>query len=554
MSLSARPQRPDTAHAPVVGEERGAEDIRLIMSGAYIDQELAAEFGLLPPALLPVGNQRLYEHQIAEFGIGSPVHLTLPESYEPPPEDQRRLGELGVGVLPVPDDLRLGEAIVYALNYLGLSNRPVRILLGDTLIREMPGDELDIMAIGTDDSGYSWAYVDIEAGHVRGLRTTAGSRVGKSGVPVVCGLFVFACATALIRALIRARGDFIQGLNLYAAERPVRAVQAPLWFDFGHVQTFYRSRLAMTTQRHFNRLRIDGRTVRKSSEDRDKIRAEAAWFKELPSQIQVYSARLLDIGEEDDLSHYDTEYEYLPTLAELFVFGSLGRPSWDHIIRCCHDFLAACASVRGPGTAADALRELAGDKTLARLERFRAKTGFDIDREISFEGRALPSLRQIGERTAEIATQGPARMEAVMHGDFCFSNILYNSRTGRIRVIDPRGYVFGGRNSIFGDLRYDYAKLSHSIVGRYDEILAGRYTFDAAGHSFAIAFSATPQQAWVEAAMGEMEVDGVRANSREVYAIMTALFLSMLPLHEDRPDRQRAFIANAARLYAALET
>jgi hypothetical protein len=27
----------------------------------------------------------------------------------------------------------------------------------------------------------------------------------------------------------------------------------------------------------------------------------------------------------------------------------------------------------------------------------------------------------------------------------------------------------------------------------------------------------------------------------------------MLPLHSDRPDRQRAFIANALRLYAELD-
>jgi hypothetical protein len=49
-------------------------------------------------------------------------------------------------------------------------------------------------------------------------------------------------------------------------------------------------------------------------------------------------------------------------------------------------------------------------------------------------------------------------------------------------------------------------------------------------------------------------VDGIRASGPEVRAITVGLFLSMLPLHADRPDRQRAFIANALRLYAGLET
>ena len=32
----------------------------LIMSAAYVDQELQSEFGLIPPAFLPVGNKPLY--------------------------------------------------------------------------------------------------------------------------------------------------------------------------------------------------------------------------------------------------------------------------------------------------------------------------------------------------------------------------------------------------------------------------------------------------------------------------------------------------------------
>jgi hypothetical protein len=34
---------------------------------------------------------------------------------------------------------------------------------------------------------------------------------------------------------------------------------------------------------------------------------------------------------------------------------------------------------------------------------------------------------------------------------------------------------------------------------------------------------------------------------------MCGLFLSMLPLHADRPDRQGAFIANALRLFGDLD-
>jgi hypothetical protein len=45
---------------------------------------------------------------------------------------------------------------------------------------------------------------------------------------------------------------------------------------------------------------------------------------------------------------------------------------------------------------------------------------------------------------------------------------------------------------------------------------------------------------------------GIRLGSRVVWAAMTSLFLSMPPLHADRPDRQGAFIANALRLHHEL--
>jgi hypothetical protein len=40
---------------------------------------------------------------------------------------------------------------------------------------------------------------------------------------------------------------------------------------------------------------------------------------------------------------------------------------------------------------------------------------------------------------------------------------------------------------------------------------------------------------------------------KEILAITIQLFLSMLPLHSDRPERQKAFIANAIRLNKKLK-
>jgi len=528
------------------------EPLRLIMSGAVVGQELAAEFGPLPPSFLPVGVRRLYELQLEALAGARNLHMVLPETFQVPAHDARRLAELGVEILPIPEGLRLGEAVVYAINSLGAGEGAVHILHGDTLIGAPPLDRPDVMVGGPRANEYAWAEMRIEDGRVMSLETSSAGEDGHEGWPIAAGYFSFASSLDLLRSVTRMRGDFIAGVNHYLAGHEVQIVEAGQWLDFGHLQTFFRSRLAVTTARAFNTVRIDGLTARKTSEDRAKIRAEAHWLNAIPAPVQVHTARLLAHGVDGGKAFYETEYEYLPVVSELFVHGLLGRAPWMRILGACEALLGACAADKGEGSADAALRELCVDKTLSRLERHARETGFDVTRTLSFAGRPTPSLASIAERLAGMLDLRSGRRESVMHGDLCFSNLLYDSRVRRIRALDPRGLV-GERPGIYGDLRYDLAKLAHSVVGRYDQIVAGRYAASEHDGDFALAFEEIAAQPWLEAALGEMTVDGVGALSPTVRAAMTSLFLSMIPLHADRPDRQRAFTANALRLFLELD-
>jgi hypothetical protein len=531
-----------------------ANGIWLITSGAYVGQELAAEFGLMPPSFLPVGTRRLYEYQLERMDRDRPIYLTIPETYDIPPEDRLRLSELGAVILGVPEGLSLGESIVFALNLIGGADQPIWILHGDTLIDGMPPLELDRIGIGISTEGYSWAEVDLEGDLIRGIETVPAGLPDERSRPIACGYFAFGHSLALIRGITRARGKFIAGVLDYNCFHQLHAAAVNSWYDFGHVQTFFRSRRMVTSARHFNSLRIDGRTARKTSQDVAKIRAEAAWLSSIPPALRIYSARLIDSGDAGPAhAFYETEYGYLPTLSELFTFGSLGPSVWSHVLKSCEDFLSESAAAKTEEAADPLLHELVVAKTLSRLRRFQDETGFNVDGMLRYHGRPLPSLNQMAQDLASQINFASGRSAHVMHGDFCFSNILYDSRVQRIHVIDPRGYVHPDQPSTSGDLRYDLAKLAHSIVGRYDQIIAGRYSLPPDdGNRFLIEFEQAPHHAWLETALERLSVDGVRAGGREVRALTVCLFLSMLPLHSDRPDRQRAFIANALRLYATL--
>jgi hypothetical protein len=533
------------------------EPLRLIMSGAVVGQELAAEFGPLPPSFLPVGVRRLYELQVEALGGtgrgAGGLHMVLPETFTIPDHDARRLAELGVEILPIPEGLRLGEAVVYALNCVGAGPGAVHLLHGDTLIEAPPLDRSDVIVGGPRANDYAWAEMRVgEGGRVLALETSAAGDEGHEGWPIAAGYFSFASASELLRALSRGRGDFIAGLNHYLEAQPVTLAETAGWLDFGHLQTFFQSRLAVTTARAFNTVRIDGLTAHKSSADSAKIRAEAYWLRAAPAPVQLYAARLLASGEADERLFYETEYEYLPVLSELFVHGLVGRQAWLRILASCADFLTACAAHRGPGSGDEALAALCVDKTVQRLERHARETGFPIDRPLRFDGAPTPSLLQIAERLVPMLDLQSGRTECVMHGDLCFSNLLYDSRVRRIRTIDPRGMI-SDKPSLYGDLRYDLAKLAHSIWGLYDQLIAGRYAVTEHDHDFTLSFEPIPAQPWLEAGLAQMTIDGVGGLSIPVRAATTSLFLSMLPLHADRPDRQRAFIANALRLWRELD-
>src|SRR5579872_3771992 len=91
--------------------------VTLIASAAYVEPELAAEFGRLPPAFLPLGNRRLFvHHQQVLAGHSGRLLLSLPEDFTPEPTDRQQLDELGIEIVGVPPGLSLGQSLIYVVN------------------------------------------------------------------------------------------------------------------------------------------------------------------------------------------------------------------------------------------------------------------------------------------------------------------------------------------------------------------------------------------------------------------------------------------------------
>jgi hypothetical protein len=517
----------------------------LITSAAYVNSEFQTEFGRIPPAFLPVGNQKLFQHQlqaIRKVFKSEAVYLSLPETFELNICDQRILDQNGITIVRCCDKLSLGQSIRDVLKSILVQPNleTLRILHGDTLIFDLPATD-NIIGIALSQNDYQW-----EVDDTNNKRET-----------VWCGFFTFKTPRILAQAL-EFSTNFIEAVRQYDQIEKLYRFIIHEWLDFGHINTYFQSRAKITTQRSFNSLLVADGCVRKSGTPYSKIAAETEWYKNLPTNFKRFSPQLIDFGDDHNgAPFYITEYLPVPPLNEIYVHGRNSLLYWRNVLAVCSDYLSLCERLEVPcekksALAADYLR-LAESKTVIRLEDFFAKNnGLSGDLSMQINGKWVPTLYSIiSDCLKRLQNQNP--VSGLLHGDFCFSNILFDSRSGSIKVIDPRGLNSFSEVTNLGDIRYDVAKLAHSVIGLYDFIIAG--FFDC---SFEVVSSKAKFNLSIyhDKRIANIQEDflngniGTKLSVVESVPMVVLLFLSMLPLHSDNKARQNALLANALRMYA----
>ena len=506
----------------------------LITSAAFVNSDLASEFGEIPPSFLPLENRPLFMHQIDLIG-DEKIFISLPETYSLSEFEISFFEEKNIKTIDIPIGLTLGESVFETISKIKNFEDSLKILHGDTLFKRLPRQN-DIFLVGQPSDNYNW-----------------DSSSDEEVKYVYTGFFSFSDQNLFSSILEDSNKNFIDGIKKYAKIKNVTLKPSDTWLDFGHINTYYRAKSIFTTERAFNNLDINRFYVKKSG-DNDKISAEYSWYEKIPLSLQKYTPKLWTFGQDGKQFYYIIDYMYLSTLSDLFVHGNNKDFVWTSIMKSCHQFIEDCYKVTNTDFSKDNKnsQKLYTHKTRDRLNSMSKTKKINLDQEWKINGMLLPSLNNIIEELDDhINSSEYIPQNTVIHGDFCFSNILYDFKSKSIKVIDPRGIDYLGNKTIFGDVRYDISKLAHSIIGCYDHIVAGKYLLkEFASNEAEFKIYTCPNVSKIQNHFNKMTFLGHSIEDLSIYPIMINLFLSMLPLHYDNKKRQKAFLYNALRLYS----
>lgn len=299
--------------------------------------------------------------------------------------------------------------------------------------------------------------------------------------------------------------------------------------------------------RAFNNIRTEPRTVVKESADRTKMKREHDYWYQLPPELQRFVVQPYGFEETATGARYRMERYVVPDMAILWIHDALGPAEFQTFLDAVFAWVDAV-----PKRAEDRSAELYLDKVDQRFAALmEMPEGKRLDGLIA-SGTRYAGLAPVFERYRALLARDTGSSElAIQHGDLCFSNILYDKRTGLLKFIDPRGAETP--EQVWGDATYDLAKLSHSVMGGYDFLNNGLFDIavdDELGLKLVLHEPGGREplkQAFLDACKRSGH-DPVRIRLREA-----SLFLSMLPLHRESPRKLLGFVLNAIRILDEVE-
>jgi len=421
--------------------------------------------------------------------------------------------------------LGLSDAIYTGIDY---TDESTLILLGDILPKEdffnSYNMDLNLISVQEVEDYSRWCMVEVD-----GLKEVTKLFDKPKEKPdtdyAVSGIYLIQDTNKMIQYLteqfkndvrINNEFQFSYVLNRIIENDILNYVETEL-DDFGTLNEYLENK-SIKKSRSFNELVEYNGTIKKSSHNKaDKIIDEFNWYRNLPDSIKLHTPRIFSTNIHTkglDVS-YKMEKIKHNSLRDIFLYIDNSPELWNLIFSKCFTLLKDMSKFGRPN---NMLYNMI-DKTYNRLEDFPAE--LVVDKEI---------INNFMNSFIDIINNRCCDNHSLLHGDFCFSNLLYDIPANKLIMIDPRGQIFGSHY-------YDVAKLCHSVLWDYDFIDSELYIKEKGDYKIYNDGKEEIKKIFLD----QLEHRYSKNELLVIHYITASLFLSMIPLHSHNINNQELY-------------
>lgn len=526
----------------------------LILAAGNISNKLAfIKAYYASPALIPINTKPLILYQLEFYSQHEcQIYLVINQRDAQYVEESVNLNEFHFETIGVPDSHGVNESLEYALAKVPAER--------ETIVNLVTSIPLDFPAANTVyfesklTYNNNWSGVKITNGELDFLFKRDEQKYLSQAFTGI-----FNIKTEILRDIItkvEQKSDLLEVVKLwYTLYRDQFVCQLSDWIDAGHELNYYQSKLMLISSRSFNAVSVnDSGVLVKSSSNYNKLKDEANFIAAVPSALAIYFPRIIDgyaYDSEKKRGSYAMEFYGYPSLAELELYWDLKDEVWDRVFADLQKVLTQFK--KEPYSIGEhAFNEFYTGKIAQRVNEFcnslPANFKYLIEEDLVINGVLCKSYNHIKEELfARITSLYKEDDFCVAHGDFCFNNILYDISHRLIKVIDPRGSFGDNCKGLYGDIKYDLAKLLHSSVGGYDYLVNNLYKLDLHGEVINYRIFHKSNHHIINERSRQIVAD-LGYSFKDIMLIVGTLFISMTPLHSDSSSRQKVMFIHGLKL------
>ncbi len=535
--------------------EKNKDDTKvLILSGGEIPKEMQKFFGKISSGLIPINGKPVIFSTIDNLISHGYDKIAVTVGYNKNNLmkilNYRYNNELKIDFVEIDWKKSPGNSIIKALK--NIKEEKLLVVLGDTVINNDYFKFIDkqkdfVISSKKFLDSSKWCIVETKNNEIKSIHDKKRELIVKTNFSALVGVYFFSSVKTLRniskKYQYHKKIEISSLLEEYKKINKIGVKIEPNWHDVGHRNNYFSSKKELLQSRFFNYLELDEKNgiVTKKSQNIQKLKNEINWYKLIPNQIKIITPRIISskINKNPNLVMEHIDFS---TLTEIWLYGNISYKNWQSILDGLKNIINTFQIYKKSVHKTD-YEQIYIIKTLDRVKELISSNSifrklFDYE-YVKINGKSYDNWDKLSKKIFPKINKLFCKDDnCLVHGDLCFSNILYDIPNNQYRIIDPRG-KWG--NTVFGDIKYDLAKLRHSIVGGYDSINSGLFSIEQKDNSLKINILKPTQY---EKISNDFDLWISKSwNLEQIKMIEGLLFISMIPLHNEDIKKQLAFYA-----------